>query len=319
MAGTVPSLALSTQFDKNGLLLAGGKLYFYQANTLIPQNAFADTGLSVALPNPITLDASGRVPEFYCADGNIRARLVDASGVVQLDAKNLLVVGPSSGGGGGGSSVDPATIFQTGDVIWLDQAGTRAGGVRDNARSIGSASSGASERANADCQPLFTFLWQTYADAVCPVVGGRGVSAAADWTANKQITLPDKRGFLPAGLDDMGSSTAGRFAGVPFSSGGATTAGASGGEATHTLSSVEIPAHTHNNTLTDPGHAHSFPIDPGIGASGGGDVAYRSNGGSTVSVNSATTGITLTNASVGGGGAHNNMPPIILGTFYRKL
>ncbi len=317
MAGTIPALALSTQFDKNGLLLAGGKLYFYQANTLTPQNVYADTGLSIVLPNPVTLDASGRVPEFYCADGNIRARLVDKSGVVQIDAKNLLVIGPSSGGGGGGSSVDATTIFQTGDVIWLDQAGARSGWVRDNGRTIGSASSGASERANADCQPLFSFLWQAYADSICSVVGGRGGSAAADWSANKQITLPDKRGYLAAGLDDMGSAAANRFSGVPFNgSGNATTAGATAGEALHLLSVGEMPAHNH--TLTDPGHVHSqVQGQTGAGANGGNPLALTSTDGLNFSTGSATTGITL--ASTGGGGAHNNMPPVVLGTFYRKL
>lgn len=313
MAGTIPSLALSTQFDRNGALLAGGKLYFFQANTLIPQNVFADVGLTLTLPNPITLDAAGRVPEFYCADGNIRARFVDKAGIVQVDAKNLLVVGPS-GGGGGGSAVDATTIFQTGDVIWLDQSGARSGWVRDNGRTIGAAVSGASERANSDCQALFTFLWQTYADTVCPVPGGRGASAAADWSANKQITLPDKRFRSPFGLDDMGNSAAGRASGVPFTQGDAVTVGSLGGEATHTLSVPELPAHSHG--ITDPGHTHNIGIAPDAGV--GGALPRPTPGAFTGGyMQSATTGITINNA--GGGGAHNNTPLLVVGTFYRKL
>jgi len=310
MAGTIPALSLSTQFDKNGNLLAGGKVYFYQANTLTPQNVFKDTGLTLPHPNPITLDASARVPEFYCADGSIRCRVTDAAGVVQIDALNLLVVG-ASGGGGGGSSVDPATIFQTGDVIWLDVSGTRSGWVRDNGRTIGSATSGASERANADCQPLFEYLWNTYDNTRCPVVGGRGATALDDWNANKQITMPDKRGYIPGGLDDMGNVAANRFASVPVVLGSTTTAGSVLGETTHVLSKSEAP--TGLFTLNDPGHTHATTAIAQSGSSGpvGGVI------GGPASISPAMTGITLTDHA--GDTAHNNVQKTVLGTFYRKL
>jgi microcystin-dependent protein len=240
--------------------------------------------------------------------------------VVQIDAKNLLVIGPSSGGGGGGSSIDATTIFQTGDVIWLDQAGPRAGWVRDNGRTVGSASSGASERANADCQPLFTFLWQTYADSVCPVPGGRGGSAAADWSANKQITLPDKRGRGAFGLDDMGNAVANALSGVAFSRGSSTTAGSLGGEANHTLQSSEVPATTVSISITDPGHSHIETVTAGNGGASVPDTV-GSSGPQNSSARTATavTGVTASGTVQGGGAGHNNMPPFVLGTFYRKL
>jgi len=37
---------------------------------------------------------------------------------------------------------------------------------------------------------LFLFLWNTLPDSKAPVSGGRGVSAFADWTANKKIGVP---------------------------------------------------------------------------------------------------------------------------------
>lgn len=318
MAGTIPNLPLSTQFDKDtGLPLRGGLLYFFQAGTVAtPQNAFRDSGLTQAHPNPITLDGAGRVPSFYLSDGAIHVRLQSAQGVTQFEDTNLLVVGPSSGSGGGGSSVDPTAIFQTGDTLWLDQQGTRAGWVRDNGRTIGSATSGASERANTDCQALFLYGWA----AGWTVVGGSGVSAAADWAANKQITLPDKRGYAPAGLDDMGNTAAGRFAGVPFASGSATAAGALAGEATHALSTAEMPAHAHTASVTDPGHSHYEQYTSTAGPSG---ITGNSSGSSpvvtSVPTSSAVTGITVANANTGGGGAHNNTGLRVLGTFYRKL
>lgn len=321
MAGSI-SLAGAQQFDVLGNLLSGGKISWIQAGTTsTPQNAYYDTGLTLPLPNPYTLGADARIPFHYLADGQIKVRIVDSNGVTRFEQDNILVIGPSSGGGGGGG-VDPATIFQTGDCLWLDVQGTRTGWVRDNGRTIGSASSGATERANADTSALFAYLWTNFSNTICPVSTGRGASAAADFAANKTITLPDKRGYVPGGLDDMGNSAAGRYANVPVVSGSVTDAGSVLGEATHTLSVGEIPAHTHVNTLSDPGHSHALKTAT-TGAGGGSSISVTPMGptqpNDAGTTNSATTGITITNASVGGGGAHNIVQKTVLGTFYRKL
>src|SRR5690606_10723240 len=110
-----------------------------------------------------------------------------------------------------GGGVDPSAIFQTGDELWLKRSGPRSGWVRQNGRTIGSAASGATERANADTQPLYEYLWNTYPADQCPVTGGQGISAAADFAANKRIATPDMRGYGPRGLDDMGNDPAGRI------------------------------------------------------------------------------------------------------------
>src|SRR5262245_54263323 len=114
MAGTIP-LSMTQQFDEFGEPLSGGLLYIYQASTTAtPQNAYQNYGLTILHPNPIPLDAAGRIPAFYLADGEIKFRLTNSAGVTQLTADNVLVIGPSSGGSGGGGSVDPTTIMQTG-------------------------------------------------------------------------------------------------------------------------------------------------------------------------------------------------------------
>lgn len=316
MAGSI-NLSLSQQFDiTNGRLLSGGKLYTFLAGTTTPQSAYRDQALTLAHTNPIILASDGRVPQMYFADGSVKARLTNRAGVVQFESDNILVVGPSSGGGGG-SSVDPNTIFATGDVLWLDQSGTKSGWVRDNGKTIGSATSGSSERANSDCQALFEFLWNTYSDTVCPVSTGRGLTSSADWGANKTITLPDKRGYLPGGLSDMGNTDSGRLSGVPIISGSATTAGSRIGEATHLLSTSELPSHNH--ALTDPGHTH---LMSSFGVVCNGGATINTAGGTqsmstAVNTQSATTGITL--ANTGGGAVHNNVPLTVLGTFFRKL
>lgn len=90
----------------------------------------------------------------------------------------------------------------TGDFKMRQAAAADAGWIVGNGGTIGSASSGAS-RANSDTQALFTLWWTDYTDAQLPILtsaGGastRGASAAADWAANKRLTVFDVRDRVP--------------------------------------------------------------------------------------------------------------------------
>lgn len=335
MAGSI-SLSLSQQFDEYGKPLSGGLLYTIQAGTTAtPQNSFKDYGLSIVHPNPIILDAAGRVPAFYLADGQIKIRLTDKNGVDQIVQDNLLVIGPSSGGGGGGGGVDATTVMATGDIKARYGTGSLAGFVRLNGRTIGSATSGANERANIDCGPLFQYLWG--ADTSLTVSGGRGVSAVADWNANKTIILPDGRGRVLAALDDMGNTAAGRLSTSYFGTDG-TTLGAAGGAENITMALANMIQHDHTAFLHDPGHVHNsnspFQATAYAIGSGGPPASYSNNVGGQLNWNtsSATTGITLwsdgdnsgTQNKVGKTGSATPTPmrtvqPTILMTFYIKL
>lgn len=46
--------------------------------TSTPQNAYYDTGLSLPLPNPYTLDADARIPSTIWLDGQITGPIVDS-------------------------------------------------------------------------------------------------------------------------------------------------------------------------------------------------------------------------------------------------
>jgi hypothetical protein len=50
-------------FDDNGVPLAGGLIYTYQAGSSTPLVTYTDNGGTVANANPIVLDASGRTPQ----------------------------------------------------------------------------------------------------------------------------------------------------------------------------------------------------------------------------------------------------------------
>jgi hypothetical protein len=49
-------------FDNNGDPLSGGKLYTYLAGTTTPEVTYTSSSGAIAQPNPIILDAAGRVP-----------------------------------------------------------------------------------------------------------------------------------------------------------------------------------------------------------------------------------------------------------------
>ncbi|KRQ03335.1 hypothetical protein [Bradyrhizobium manausense] len=321
-AGTVPGFNLTPQFDLTGKAAPGCRLFVIQAGTTAtPQNAYSDSGLTQVLPNPLTCDAAARLPQWFVSDGLIKLRLTDKNGAQIFTGDNLLVVGPSGGGGGGGGTIDPTTIFQTGAFMQFYGTGILTGWVRCNGRTIGNATSGATERANNDIQALFQYLW--FADTNLAVVGGRGASANADWVAGKQLTLPDCRGRVVANLDDMGNSTAGRLTPSYFGASG-TVLGAVGGAENQTLTIAQMPSHFHSASIYDPGHVHGYTYPTNSGNTGGGG-AFGNIPGTTVT-SSAVTGVRVnssngldTTYSTGGGGAHPIVQPTILATTYIKM
>jgi len=323
-AGTVPGFSLAQQQDSNGAPLVGCKLYTIQAGTVsTPQNGYQDSGLTIPLPNPIICDAYGRLPQIFLADGSIKLRLTKANGTQVFAADGVLVVGASSGGGGG-SPVDATTILATGDVKARYGTGVLSGFVRANGRTIGSSTSGATERANADCQVLFQYLWDT--DANLAVSGGRGASSAADWSANKTITLPDWRGRTIAGLDDMGGTAAGRLTATYFVA-TPTTLGAAGGGETATLTLAQLPTGitvTGGISVTSTGTPDIARINNGssnlLDAGVFGGTGTRTFPGSTAVglsvVSTGTANLTSNNTS---GAAHRTIQPTMLTTIYIKL
>jgi microcystin-dependent protein len=315
MAGSL-SLSLSQQFDARGKPLAAGKLYFFQSGTTTPQSAYQDSALTIAHPNPIELDAAGRVPAFYLADGAIKIRLADSGGVTIIANDNLLVIGPSSGSGGS-ATVDATTVLSTGNIKLHYGTGTLSGFVRGNGRTIGSASSGASERANSDCQSLFEYLWT--ADANLSVSTGRGATANADWTANKTIALPDFRGRVLAAMDDMGNTAASRLTTAGSGIDG-TTLGAAGGAETVTVAQANLPALTLPNTLAATTTVTVNVISSGAPGGAGNNVCGSTNGvlGGQVTPSSPTV-ISGSVTTGGSGTALNKMPPAIAITTYIKL
>lgn len=326
-AGTIP-LSLSQQFDKFGHVLAGCKLNIIQAGTVgTPQIAYQDTALTIPVPggSQLICDAAGRISQFFLADGNIKVQLTDANGVLQFTADNILVIGNSSGGGGG-SPVDPTTILATGDMKVTYGTGILSGFVRANGRTIGSSTSGATERANSDTQALFQYLWG--ADPNLVVLSGRGASANADWVANKQITLPDWRGRALAGLDDMGNSAAGRLTATYFGAVtgcAATVLGCAGGLESETIITTNLPAYTPSGSITNGAISLFVSGSPAVAgttivAAPPGSGGNAPAGGTVGQIVPSQAGSTLNMSPQGGTSAPVAVAsPMMLTTVYLKL
>jgi hypothetical protein len=330
MAGTI-NLALTQQFDTQGDPLSGGLLEFFQAGTTNPQNSFQDVALSIVHPNPIVLDASGRVPMFYLADGFIKIRLKDKNGVVIIAADQLLVIGPSSGGSGG-AGVDVTTVLQTGDIKARYGFDPLTGFVRCNGNTIGQTGSSATEIGGIGlvAQALYEYLWAFPNIALDSAV--RGVSATSDFGALKRLILPDLRGRTIAGLDDMGAAggAANRltttFFGATASGATNTAVGRVGGDEKHSLVLANLPTYTPQATLVRANYtpsgtnaassvsgsasSQSITIDHfGMAAPAAGAVAVLSSnsgttpniyptGGGSISGTAAAQGFTGTNVNI---------------------
>lgn len=147
-----------------------------------------------------------------------------------------------------------------------------------------------------------------------------------DWEqiylCNGQNNTPDKRGRVSVGaVSGVPGGTldaAVNPASSPFNPN--YTLGAKTGTNSITLTSNEIPSHTHTATVTDPGHKHTTIGTAWywFGTTGLGNLSSNNDAVRQTSTNrtqdallSSFTGITVSNSSTGGGEAHNNIQPTI--------
>ncbi len=132
----------------------------------------------------------------------------------------------------------------------------------------------------------------TYADLFAVVSTTYGVG-----DGSTTFGLPDLRGRVVAGVDNMGGSAASRLTSTTITGGG-DAVGEVGGAQTHTLTTSEIPSHQHdvlyisnvaNNNLQ--WNSAATTLGAGDGSTGGG---------------------LLKTGNTGGGGAHNNVQPTMV-------
>jgi len=159
---------------------------------------------------------------------------------------------------------------------------SRAGWILWEDGTIGDSASAATVRDNDDCEALFKLLWNDISfpsgNVRCPVVGGLGANAAADWAAHKQLTLPLGPGRA-IGIAGSGSGLTARALGEylgqesvqltaqqlashthSYQAASETTAGRSGGDTRNTFANA-----VWFDTDSNPGGDHSHPnMQPSI-------------------------------------------------------
>lgn len=221
---------------------------------------------------------------------------------------------------GGANWVPLPSAYQTGSIAWTWTTTVPSGWVISQQNTtIGSASSSAT-LASPTTQLLYVLTWNNCSNTLCPVTGGRGANAAADFAANKPIQVLNLAGSMQVG-NDAGQ---GVLAGVPIiSGGGADTNTSLIGGVLSSLLTTNLPAYTPagtNSTIT----INAF--SPGSGTFGA--IAVNTTGGSAevVGLNFGPVVSLLgpapsfTGSPQGGTGAQfNNTPRAMVGYWMLKL
>jgi len=315
-------MALIPRYDESGNPLVGAKAYFFDAGTTTPMLVYTDPAFSIPHDHPVVANGRGAWPAVFIEEGKTyRLRVTDADNVTLDDVDGISV--PTLEPPDFPESDTPVEqIFQTGDMKEAWRSSAPNGWVRCNGRTIGAAASGATERANADCEDLFIHLWNN--DANLAVSGGRGSTADGDWAANKQITLPDVKGRVSVGPDTFGGSAANRITDAQLGA-DSDTLGAAGGAADHTLTTGQLPSHTHTGTTGSSGaHTHTTGLGRAGNDSGGtegviGSGSYDSGLAVRTSSSNGAHTHTFTTDGRGDGEAHNNLQPSIVVPKFIKL
>jgi hypothetical protein len=270
-------------FDANGVPLSGGKLYTYVAGTTTPQATYTSSSGLTPNANPIILNSEGRVSgtnEVWLDSAVSYKLILQTSASVQLwsadDLSGIAGFGNALSVASGGTGVSSNTAYA---VLC---GGTTATNPIQSIASVGTAGQVLTSN-GASALPT---MQAAFISGMIILWSGSVVSIPAGWLlCNGASSTPDLRDRFVVGA---GSTYA---------------VDATGGSADATL-----PTHTHTNTVTDPGHFHSYDRATGTyPQSGSATPCFFSN--ASANTSTETTGISVTIANAGTSGTNANLPP----------
>lgn len=230
---------------------------------LNPPNFPAVSGqvISAAYFNAVINDLIAGLTQAVAKDGQSTI-----SGLTMLD---LLVTGSATLPAGTtlGGKVPIFSRYTTGEVVSSIDPVAPVGTLLLDGKTIGSGASGATGRANADTQALFELIWNQSSNTLLPIqdasgaATARGVSASADFSANKRLPLPSP----PDGASLVAAVTSDVM----------------------TLTNGAVISHTHTGTAEAAGdHTHLLDTQ---GVSNGSTSNYALGGAQYYSPTTATT------------------------------
>jgi len=339
--------AKTTYLDKNGKPLAFGTVDFYVPGTTTPKTTWQDAGQTIPNTNPVVLDNAGR--SIVLGDGSYRQIVKDKNGNVIWDQ---VTSSTGSGGGGGGIPTvgdgDPVGIIKPWAgfiapyqyVFAYGQEFTRASypeafqaltslqsascttgsatltGISDTSQlSIGSAIESAclnagstvvSKTVNTVVASSTAIISTTTSVRFFPYGNGNGTTT---------FNLPDLRGQVIAGRDNMGGIAASKLTSAYFGT-SASAIGAKGGNESHQLIFSELPSSTLTVDIPAGQGSHTHSVSPSgalVGTTGKlvslNDTSVLS-GAAALTINAATLPAMTGTANLNGGNqAHTIVQP----------
>jgi len=279
-------------FDANGVPLAGGTVTTYAADGSTAKATYQNPAGSTINANPIVLDSAGRASIW--GTGPYVFKVEDSLGNIQYTSPTQEPTYWL-----GISSFSESLLPLTTAGAWRTALGAAASG---SAVPIGCLLAFAGS--SIPTQWLLCYgqaISRTTYSALFAVIGTTFGAGNGSTTFN----IPDMRGRVPAGADNMGGSYAGNLTSATIYSG---TPGTGVGAVLGVTGGNEAPQ-DHSHTITDPTHNHAI-LNEVISYTAGSNVAFSpASSGASYGTNFASTGITINTQFTGQSG---NVQPVAI-------
>lgn len=340
--------AKTTFLDSNGKPLAGGKVHFYIPGTTSAKTTWQDSGETIPNANPVVLDSAGR--GIILGDGSYRQQVFDKLGNLIWDQQTSST---GSGGGGGTTAtvgdgdavgtVKPWSGFVAPNAYAFAYGQTLArasfpllfstltsqqnvsctsgsavlSGVTDTSQlPIGAAIESICLNAGATVVSTTISSVTASANAIISTSTSARFFPFGNGDGSLSFNVPDLRGRVLAGRDNMGSIAASRLTSAATGFGSIAALGASGGNQSSTLVTANLPPYTPSVSISDTRTWALTSVNgvfPGIAITNTGTgLQVLSTTGSVLTSAVTTTGGTISATGTAQGGAStalNNVQP----------
>ncbi len=326
--------AIQYFMDANGKPLSNGKVFMYVPTTTTPKTTWTTADKAVAQPQPfIPLGIAGKPASPIYGDGSYRQLVKDQFNNTIWDFNT------ASTGAGGSTPVVPTVgdglfvgsiipwsglsaptnyVFAYGQAISRTAFPLFASTVTISTNLICTSGlnvlSGIADTSQIHigtpvevaCVPPGTTVINVAANSVTVssnATTSTGLAAKffpfGNGDGSTTLNVPDLRGRVLAGRNNMGGTASSNLTSAFFGSQGPNAQGSAGGSQIHNLTANENGPHNHDVFFIDPGHTH------GTTAAGGGAALFAAGGtqafaSGSFATSSVTNGFTINSALTGG-------------------